>query len=208
MKSIKFRKSYLLLICAVALLSGRAIAQSPLNWEKAQKFDTGVHSSIAILPSGLVVSFHETDNLTHEISYRIGKVGLTWDDKYYISWSSSHSIDIGGSWPTVAVTKEGYVVLAYSNSSARSATTLKYWAGELDPGGDKSQTITWRIKEKNYDSGFHPSLAFNSTGILAEAHESATGSGIFYRIAHSKNPAAKDFNLVWDSGDGGVQYLP
>ena len=42
--------------------------------------------------------------------------------------------------------------------------------------------------------------------MIAEAHESNGGKGIFYRLGHLSAPGSGDFNIVWDSGSKGQPY--
>lgn len=209
MKNIFTRLSTVLLI-SVTLSGSVAIAQSPLNWRTAQKFDNGVETTVAVTPSGLVVEFHKTQNkYSNDIYYRVGKVGQAFGGEYFVSWGPSHTIGKDGQRPHVAITKEGYVVLVYTKGAYTgygNQVQMRYWAGELDPTGDTKQAIVWRVKDAFYDTGQHASLSFNTHDILIDTHESANNSKLFYRFGHLLNPSQGQFDIVWDSGTGGIEF--
>jgi hypothetical protein len=190
-----------------ALFSSRTFAQSPLNWSNAQHLDSGIQSSIAVLPSGLVIEVHRSENSNGKMWYHIGKVGQNWQNEYSISWGKSVPVEWVGDRPSIAVTKEGYVVLAYTRYD-RPGNSIRYYAGTIDPNGNQDQTIAWRLKDTLFDTGQFAKLAFNSNDVLVEVHESGNNNGLFYRIGHLSNPAQGDFKLVWDSSNGndGVKY--
>jgi hypothetical protein len=188
------------------LLGGAAYAQSPLDWKVAQHFDTGVQTSVAVTPSGLVIEFHRSQN-NNTIWYRVGKAGETWDRHPFVRWAkNSNSLSYDGQWPSVAITKEGYLVLVYTKSDFGRETQMRYWVGKLDPSGDEKQTISWKVKNAFYDTGQYATVAFNANDILVDVHESANNSNLYYRIGHFLNPAAGHFDLVWDSGSYGREY--
>jgi hypothetical protein len=68
--------------------------------------------------SGLVLEFHREQHGETSFWYRLGQ--LTGTD---VTWNN-YSIGAGvkGYWPAVAVTKEGYVILVWSNLRARAAS--------------------------------------------------------------------------------------
>jgi hypothetical protein len=209
MKNV-FTKLFTVLFVFGSFFGGRAFAQSPLNWKTAQKFDNGVEPTVAVTPSGLVVEFHKTQNkYNNDIYYRIGKVSQVYGGDYLVSWGPSQTIGKDGQRPHVAITKEGYVVLVYTKGAYTGYGTqvqMRYWAGQLDPTGDTKQAIVWRVKDAFYDTGQHASLSFNTNDILVDTHESANNSKLFYRIGHFLNPSQGQFDIVWDSGTGGIEF--
>jgi hypothetical protein len=209
MKDIFIKFSTVLLILGT-LFGARALAQSPLDWKTAQKFDNGVETTVAVTPSGLVVEFHKTQNkYSNDIHYRIGKVGQAYGGQYLVSWGASQPLGKDGSRPSVAITKEGSVVLVYTKGAYTgygNQVQMRYWVGQLDPTGDTKQEITWRVKDAFYDTGQHASLSFNTNDVLVDTHESANNSKLFYRIGHLLNPSQGQFDIVWNSGTGGIEY--
>jgi hypothetical protein len=113
-----------------------------------------------------------------------------------------------GSWPNVAMTNEGYVILVYSSGAYKSNSHLYYAVGRIDPYGGVDQSITWLTPQAYlFDSGFHSSIAINNNGVILEVHESGSGGkGLYYRAGHLTNPAEGDYTITWDSGQYGIKY--
>ena len=76
-----------------------------------------------------------------------------------------------GTWPAVAITKEGYAILTYSNAFTKSNPVLRYPCGTLDLGGGTDQLIDFKEQHVKLDTGFHDSISVNYNGTIAEAHE-------------------------------------
>jgi hypothetical protein len=198
-------KLYLLalgLLSYASLPVPSATAQANLTWGTVSyNFDTGGNSAVAVAPTGVVVEVHRSTS-THDFWYEVGQVGT-----YAVAWGSSQPMNVSGSWPAVAITKDGYVIVVVSDGSFKLSSSLRYWVGYVDPSGGQNQTIQWRITDQKFDAGFHPSLSVNDDGTIVEAHESGSnGKGIYYRIGHLDNPSAGKYNIVWDSGTKGVKY--
>jgi len=198
------------LLALIAAFSNSSFAQSPLKWRQAQHLDTGIQSSVVVLPSGLVVEFHRSENSNSKIWYHIGTVRQSFLGEYSVGWGKSQPIEYVGERPSVAITKEGYVVLVCTRFTytGYKGTVMRYFVGQLNPAGDEKQTIQWRVKDALFDTGQFAKIVFNSNGVLVEVHESGHNSGLFYRIGHLANPNQDDFTLVWDStnGNNGVNY--
>ena len=104
---------------AIETESSRGFAQrTRIDWADFQSFDNGYESSVAIHPSGLIVEVHSSGQtiVTYTgLYYRIGKLdpvkGVTWGPSR--RWVSPGTF---GSWPAVAITKEGYAILTFSNA--------------------------------------------------------------------------------------------
>lgn len=198
-------------IAVTAFAAGQAGAQALLQWSTPQNIDTGVQPSIAVTPSGLVVETHRSDNpAKREVWYRVGKVKKMFQGDYYISWAKSEPLNYPCEHPTVAITKEGYVLMVCTRSTypGVKGTVMRYFVGTLNPDGENNQTIDWKIKDALFDTGQDAKFAFTHDNRLVEVHESANNNGLYYRIGHLNNPAQGDFKLVWDSlkGNDGVQY--
>jgi hypothetical protein len=178
----------------------------PINWADFSTFDTGYESSVAIHPSGLIVEVHSSGQTIFTYTglyYRIGKLDPA---KETVSWGPSRrwvSAGRNGSWPAVAITKEGYAILTYSNAFTKSNAVLRYSVGTLDLNGGTDQLIDFKEQNLKLDTGFHDSISVNYNGTIAEAHESDGKKGMYYRLGHLKAPASGNFTIVWDSGDGG-----
>lgn len=184
------------------LLCHTVCAQRQLDWQGERYYDAGNQTAVAVLPTGgLILEFHQSEHFNGGIWYHIGRLNNSGKQ---IVWSDSHSIDASGDWPAVTVTKEGYVILAFTPLRDQ---TLRYWVGKINPSGSEGQTIDWKLTQQVYDSGFHPSLSVNSNGTMVEVHESGSGGkGIYYRIGHLQDPNAGQYNIVWDTGNYGTSY--
>jgi len=190
-----------LALLGLALSATQAAAQ--LQWSPAQSYDTGQDTAIAMHPSGLVLEFHRTHvygGLT--LWYRVGRVeGNT------VTWGRSQGLPGSGTWPNVAITREGYVLYVWSTYAYKTNSNLKYMVGKIDPNGDVNQSITWLTYEQRFDSGFHSSTVVNDNGVIVEVHESGSGGkGLYYRVGHLADPATGNFNIVWNSGNYGQHY--
>jgi hypothetical protein len=69
MKHLSTKLSIILFVLGCVLNGSLAIAQSPLNWEDAQRFDSGADTSVSVTPSGLVVEFQKEDS---KLWYHVG----------------------------------------------------------------------------------------------------------------------------------------
>ncbi len=190
-----------------------ALAQIAVDWSAPVEYDTGIDPAVAAR-SGFVVEVHRTDSSdsnplhhpgSNQLYYHVGKLD---GDRRTVTWGPSHSLDTAGNWPAVALTAEGYVVITWSTSTASDNSQLAYRVGTVDLRGDVNQSINFRTGASTvYDTGFCNSISVNRRGVIAEAHEAGNGHhGIFYRLAHLKNPLQGDFSIVWDTGDHGVKY--
>ncbi len=112
-----------------------------------------------------------------------------------------------GSWPTVAIGKEGYVIVVWSTGSFKSGSELDYRVGQIDPNGGLNQSVTWLIYPTFWDRGFHSSIAINDSGVIVGVHETGYSStGMYYRVGHLSNPAGGDYYIALDSGSSGVFF--
>ena len=186
-----------------------AAPKTLIDWADFDTFDTGYESSVAMHPSGLIVEVHSSGQtfLTYNgLFYRIGKLDPT---KGTVAWGPSRrwvTKDKNGSWPAVAITKEGYAILTYSNAFTKSNAVLRYSVGTLDLNGGTDQLINFKVQNEKLDTGFHDSISVNYNGTIAEAHEADGKKGMYYRLGHLKAPASGNFNIVWDSGDRGQPW--
>ena len=186
-----------------------AAPKTLIDWADFDTFDTGYESSVAMHPSGLIVEVHSSGQtfLTYNgLFYRIGKLDPT---KGTVAWGPSRrwvTKDKNGSWPAVAITKEGYAILTYSNAFTKDNAVLRYYVGTLDLNGGTDQLINFKVQNEKLDTGFHDSISVNYNGTIAEAHEADGKKGMYYRLGHLKAPASGNFNIVWDSGDGGQPW--
>jgi len=167
------------------------------------KISGGIQPSVAAHASGLVLEFHNTENrLDTKLWYHVGK-----RHGNSITWGSSQYSDANGTWPTVTLSKEGYVIMVHSNNGYKNGSDLYYKVGKIDPYGDQNQTIQWLTGSIHCDNGFHSSIAINDHGVIVGVHETAHSStGIYYRVGHLRNPAGGDYTIHWDSGAYGIQY--
>jgi hypothetical protein len=201
-------KYSMVLLVFSTTINRSVLAQAPLAWPRAIEFDKGLEPTVAVTPSGRAVEFH-TSERTNTIWYRLGRVDtLNAPNHYYVNWAKAQSLDYNGSKPSIAVTRDGYLVLVYTKHAYTgygSEVQMRYWVGQFDLRGDDF-TIRWKIKDAFYDTGRYAEISFNSSNVLVDVHESSRTSRLYYRIGHLRNPAAGQFDLVWDTGEGGRDY--
>ena len=204
-----FRQMFLattFLFSLMSLCVASASAQGTIHWNKPAQFDDGMQTQAAINSSGLVIEFH-TSQAGYGLWYHVGRLTQYGQS---VQWGPSQDIERTGSdrpqWPTVALTNDNYVILSYSDAVDRPVGRLRYRVGKLDPTGPVQQSIQWLTEDQQYDTGFHSNISVDSNGVIVEVHESDADSGLFYRIGHLENPAEEKYNIVWDTGTGGVRY--
>jgi hypothetical protein len=187
--------------------SGIAVETSgcDLKFNPSDLYDDGVESSIALHSSGLALEFHRA-KYDDTIWYRVGKQSPL--DKHYIVWGHGQSVGKSGAWPTVALSKEGYVIVVHSDSGFSAFSQQYYRVGKIDPNGDQNQSISWITDFIHWDGGYHASIAMNDNGVIVGVHESnaVSGTGLYYRVGQLRNPAGGDYTIAWSSGSTGVNY--
>jgi hypothetical protein len=186
-------------IIGLALTAAPAAAQ--VQWGTTYEYDRGMQPALAAHPSGLVLEFHRTGT-GNTLWYHVGKLnGST------VAWGGSLRAPGIGSWPTVAITQDGYVLYMWSDAENKSLSTLYYAVGKVDLNGTEGQAIQWLTNGRSFDAGFHSTLSMNASGLFVEVHESGTGGrGMYYRVGRIADPAAGNYNLVWESGSNGRYY--
>src|SRR6201999_2862853 len=96
----------LILLSCISLPMQQAAAQVNITWaQEAYNYDPGGNSAVAIAPTGLVVEVHRSPS-THDFWYKIGQAA-----NYGIGWADAQPMSVSGSWPSVAITKDGYVIV-------------------------------------------------------------------------------------------------
>jgi hypothetical protein len=179
-------------------------------WAPLKALDNGEESSVAISPSGLIVEVHNSNShpaFYSGLYYRIGKLDpvsgtVTWGSKGRQFQPQS----IYGGFPSVAITKEGYVIIVYSGGNDKRSGRLRYYVGTLDPNGGTDQEINFKVKDAYYDTGWNGTISVNYNGVIAEAHGGDGSDGLFYRLGHLSSPGTGDFSIVWDTESGGKKY--
>jgi hypothetical protein len=178
-----------------------------LDWTTPTKYDTGGESALAMHPTGLIVEVHQSESSTNNtLWYHIGKLDRNTGK---VSWGDSHSFIPEGDWPAVTMTKEGYVIITYSDGFYNCCSNLRYIVGTVDPNGDTKQLIKFKTNSRgtNFDIGFHDSISVNSLGVIVEAHQSGQGGdGIFWKVGRLTNPDAGDFTIFWVGRESGYRY--
>jgi hypothetical protein len=188
-----------------------AISSGLNPWAPLQGLGGGYLPTVAIHPSGLMVEVNQLGDSIHTykgVVYRVGKLDAASGT---VSWGQSHELK---SWsdfsvhPSVVITREGYVIIAYSNLGAYNGT-LRYFVGTLNPDGGADQTIQFRIFDQYYDRGYRSSLSVNYNGTIAEVHQEGSdqyNEELYYRLGHLTSPGTGDFSITWDTGTGGKYY--
>jgi hypothetical protein len=203
MKPTRVFALFLLLTSLIAISGAKA---QTLNWSQAKKFDIGEHPSLTMNPDGLVIEFHQGAKGAL-LYYTIGQIAAN-----DVSWGKTRTFpgEKNGNfirWPSVAITRDNYVILMTSDGLSKIDSRLRYWVGRIQPGGGTHQEIEWLVVGKQFDSGYHCNVSINADGYIAEVHESGSnGKGLYYRVGHLEDPGAGKYDIVWDSGDSGVWY--
>jgi len=186
-------------------LHAEAAAPSGCNpvFAAAIEYDKGVQTSVAAHPSGLFIEFHQTELPGDEtIYYRFGR-----SDGTRVVWGTSQKSGLYGYWPSVAVNKEGCLLVVVSDSKYKNGSRLDYRVGKIQPYGGNDQSLTWLTEKTFWDNGFHASVAINDEGVIAGVHETGHAStGLYYRVGHFIDPAAGNFAIYFDSGPWGRWY--
>jgi len=180
-----------------------AAATSAVQFGPFKNYAYGLRESVAVHSSGLILEFHESQLVNESILYRLGQFAGTG-----VIWSESHASGANGYWPTVAISKEGYVIMVHSNQSGKNGADLYYQVGRINPyAGPIQQTITWLTDFIHWDAGLNSSIAINDNGVIVGVHEAGRGGdGLYYRVGHLRNPAGGDYTIQWDSTPWGVRY--
>lgn len=157
-----------------------------IKWRNNDSADyrSGVHPSVAVTNSGLVVEVHQSQD--HEtLWYHVGKV-----EGNEIKWENNgESIEYEkGIHPSVAITNDGLVVEVHQSPNPSGApledapppNTLWYRVGRV-----KSNGIIWvegdRSKSTQYDNGAYPSVAITNDRLVVEVHQSQSHNTLWYR---------------------------
>jgi hypothetical protein len=175
-----------------------------LNFDVSSKFDYGVGGSVAINANRFFVEFHTSESaFSSDIWYRFGKI-----DGTSVSWGRSQYSGFSGYWPTVAISREGYILVVFSTKVNKSGSELQYRVGGMiNPNEDVNQAIVWRTGSLFWDRGFHASISMNDNGTIVGVHEThGSSKRLYYRVGTFINPAANDFNIAWSSGASGIGY--
>jgi hypothetical protein len=124
-----------------------------------------------------------------------------------VTWGASRRAGISGHKPAVALSKEGYVILVFSDQDHKNGSNLIYQVGRIDPYGGRRQSIAWLTDAIGWDRGFHNAVAINDNGIIVGVHETGHAStGLYYRVGRFADPAAGAYTIHWDSGVYGIKY--
>jgi hypothetical protein len=149
----------------------------------------------------MVLKFHKGQHNTG-IWYHVGKVEGTT-----VTWTRRQHADTSGYRPAVAFSKEGYVIMVYSDRQDRRYSEQYYRVGQIDPAGGLNQSIQWLTDSIHWDGGHRTSIAINDQGVIVGVHEDNRSSyRLYYRVGHLRNPAGGDYTIYWDSGDWGTEY--
>jgi hypothetical protein len=184
-------------------LSANVAGAQTLNWTTPKEYDNGIQTALASHSAGLDLEAHQSSSPGLDLWYRFGSLNARNE-----AWGKSQTLPFSGSWPNVAISREGYVILIYSNGRFKANSGLSYAIGFMNVHGGRDQAISWLTPNGDrFDSGFHSSTAINGDGVIVEVHESGSGgTGLYYRVGHLEHPTGGDPSIVWDSGTNGVKY--
>ena len=178
-------------------------------WAPLVNWDTGYDSSVALHSSGLFVEVHSSSDYVGSnkgLFYRLGQIDPSTGK---VTRASQAYLFAPGQLffhPSVAITKEGYVVVVNTTSGQKIDGRMAYWVGTLDPYGGVNQQINLKVLNQYYDTGWRPTISINYNGIIAEAHEGDSSQKLYYRLGHLNSPGTGDFTIAWDTGSGGTSY--
>ncbi|WP_020406289.1 hypothetical protein [Hahella ganghwensis] len=147
-------------------------ANKTINWGGSKKYDTGKFPRVAMNSAGTVVEVHESDGISSNMWYHVGRVNA---GNKTIEWGSSHNYDTGQT-PSVAINSHGVVVEVHQSEGL--STDLWYHVGRVNAD---SKTIEWGESQK-YDSGSHPSIVLTDDYWVIEVHQSQTFNTLWKRI--------------------------
>src|ERR1700761_5726610 len=167
------------------LVASPAFCQQPQSWLPGQAFDTGEHSTVAVLNSNLVVEFHQSEN--NDVGwYHIGQVYSYSNDLTIVNWGPAVSLGYEMHNPSAAVTQDGYVVVTYTADNTTDRGSLYYRVGRIDPYGRTTQKISWQGTIHRYGSGIHSAIRINENDVVAEVHAVVIQypSELRYRMGH------------------------
>jgi hypothetical protein len=134
---------------AADLITADVAPVPSLQFEPTTTYDDGTQTSVAAHPSGLFLEFHRTqDAVDKKIWYHVGTL-----DGTTVTWGPSQFSGAEGSWPSVAISNEGYVIVVHSNKLTKDGSDLYYQVGKIDPHGDQNQSITWLTELIHWDRG-------------------------------------------------------
>src|ERR1700748_2565330 len=147
-------------------VGSQAFCQQPQSWLPGQGFDTGKHSTIAVLSSNLVVEFHQSEN--NDLGwYHIGQIYSYSGDLTIVNWGPAVGLGYEMHTPSAAVTQDGYVVLTYAGDDTNGKGALYYRVGKMDPYGNTRQKISWQWTVRHYGSGIHSAISINGNEVVA-----------------------------------------
>lgn len=156
---------------------------------KADRYDTGKWSDIALNNGNVVVEVHNTTD-SKSLYYRVGKV-----DGGKINWGESRYYDKGVE-PSVAITDNGLVIEVHKSQGLKH--TLWYRVGNVE-----GNEIKWRNDDKSaeYDSGVHPSVAITNSGLVVEVHQSQSHDTLWYGVGKVEGNEIK-----WENNRESIEY--
>jgi hypothetical protein len=183
----------------LVFVASQAFCQQAQSWLPGQPFDTGEHSTVAVLNSNLVVEFHQSEN-NDRGWYHIGQISDS-NDLTHVNWGPAVSLGYEMHYPSAAVTQDGYVVVTYTTDNMSGRGPLYYRVGRIDPYGYTSQKISWQGTIHHYSYGVHSSLSINENDVVAEVHNVVNEyvNDLDYRMGHLERSVGGDLTIAWDS---------
>jgi hypothetical protein len=146
------------------------LANGAIVWGGSHNFDTGVKPSIAANTNNDVVEVHESDGLSSNMWYHVGRVA----SNEIVSWGGSNKYDTGAR-PAVAVSGDNVVEV---HQSSLLSGKLWYHVGVLNAN---AKTVEWG-PSINYDTGYDDSVALNSSNVVVEVHDSSGLGKLWYHV--------------------------
>ena len=168
----------------------------------AQEYANGDQTTVA-QRAGLFIEFHQSEIIGNDtLYYRFGRIGETG-----IVWGATKNSGVSGSWPTVAIDKDGYVLLVIADAPSKNGSMLKYRVGKIDLNGELNQSLLWAMPDLlHWDAGYRASIALNDNGVVVGVHEAGSlGVGLYYRVG-SFNPGSGDYTVRWGEPEWGLWY--
>lgn len=144
-------------------------------WGKGHHFAYGIHPSVALQDSGLLVEVHRSQ-WRHELMYTLGKVNgdrIKWGK----CWTYANGADA-----SVAINSSDTVVAVHVSREAR----IQYMTGEAS-----SKSIRWSLPSP-LGRGANPRVAINNSNTVVAIYQSNCGTGIQCQIG-----VANGMSISW-----------
>jgi hypothetical protein len=157
-------------------------------------FHRGKASALAAHRTGLVLEFHnDPEPASSVIWYRFGTLDGA---SKHVTWSNIQFAGMYGFHPSVAISYEGYVIVAYSSQAFKLGSHIYYRVGQINPNAGRDQSIHWLTNPIRLDAGSNASIAMNEKDVIVAAYESGVGDNrIYYQRGYLNKPPRGHYEI-------------